>query len=51
MRALSHFFGVIIRMYVEGGGSHHLPRFHAYYQDDVAVIGPEKLATAIKLRL
>jgi hypothetical protein len=23
----------------EVGGPHHLPHFHAYYQDDVAVIG------------
>ena len=51
MPALSRFFGVIIRMCVEGGGPHHLPHFHAYYQNDVAVIGLEKLATAIKLRL
>ena len=26
-------------MYVEVGGPHHLPHFHAYYQDDVAVVG------------
>jgi hypothetical protein len=37
MPELSRFFGVIIRMFVEVGGSHHLPHFHAYYQDDVAV--------------
>ena len=34
---LSRFFGIIIRMYMEVGGPHHLPHFHAYYQDDVAV--------------
>ena len=39
MPELSRFFGVIIRMYVEAGGPHHLPHFHAYYQDDVAVVG------------
>ena len=39
MPELSRFFGIIIRMYVEVGGPHHLPRFHAYYQNDVAVIG------------
>ena len=26
-------------MYVETGAGHHLPHFHAYYQDDVAVVG------------
>lgn len=26
-------------MYMEAEGSHHLPHFHAYYQDNVAVIG------------
>ncbi len=39
MPELSRFFGVIIRMYVEAGGQHHLPHFHAYYQDSVAVYG------------
>jgi hypothetical protein len=37
MPELSRFFGIIIRMYAEVGGPHHLPHFHAYYQDDVAV--------------
>jgi hypothetical protein len=37
MPELSRFFGVIIRMYMEVGEPHHLPHFHAYYQDDVAV--------------
>jgi len=37
MPELSRFYGVIIRMYTEVGGPHHLPHFHAYYQDDVAV--------------
>ena len=39
MPELSRFFGVIIRMYMEIGGPHHAPHFHAYYQDDVAVVG------------
>jgi hypothetical protein len=26
-------------MYMEVAGPHHLPHFHAYYQDEVAVIG------------
>jgi hypothetical protein len=37
MPELSRFFGVIVRMYMEVGGSHHTPHFHAYYQNDVAV--------------
>ena|SRR5829696_5200628 len=39
MPELSRFFGIIIRMYMEVGGQHHLPHFHAYYQDDAAVFG------------
>jgi len=26
-------------MYAEPSGPHHLPHFHAYYQDHVAVVG------------
>ena len=37
MPELSRFFGIIIRMYMEAGGPHHLAHFHAYYQDDAAV--------------
>src|SRR4051794_10840446 len=37
MPELSRFYGIIVRMYMEVGGPHHLPHFHAYYQDDVAV--------------
>jgi hypothetical protein len=39
MPELSRFFGVIIRMYMEVGQPHHLPHFHAHYQDDVAIYG------------
>ena len=39
MPELSRFFGIVIRMYMEVGGPHHLAHFHAYYQDEVAVIG------------
>jgi hypothetical protein len=39
MPDLSRFFGIIIRMYMETGGAHHASHFHAYYEDDVAVIG------------
>jgi hypothetical protein len=34
---LSRFFGIIIRMYMEVGGPHHVSHFHAYYQEDVGV--------------
>jgi hypothetical protein len=34
---LTRFFGIIIRMYVEPGVPHHVPHFHAYYQNNVAV--------------
>jgi hypothetical protein len=37
MPELSRFFGIIIRMYMEAGAPHHLPHFHAYYQDEAAV--------------
>jgi hypothetical protein len=37
MPELSRFFGIIIRMYMEVGAPHHVPHFHAYYQDDAAV--------------
>lgn len=39
MPELSRFFGIIVRMYMEAGGPHHVPHFHAYYQDEAAVIG------------
>jgi len=37
MPELSRFFGIIIRMFVEVGGPHHRPHFHAYYQNHAAV--------------
>jgi Domain of unknown function (DUF4160) len=37
------FFGIIIRMYMEVGEPHHLPHFHAYYQNDVAVFSLEPI--------
>lgn len=37
MPEVARFFGIIIRMYAEAGGSHHRPHFHAYYQEDVAI--------------
>lgn len=37
MPEIARFFGIIIRMYAEAGGSHHRPHFHAYYQQEVAI--------------
>ncbi len=37
MPELSRFFGIVIRMFVEVGGQHHRPHFHAYYQEHAAV--------------
>jgi hypothetical protein len=34
---LSRFFGIIIRMFAELGTQHHVPHFHAYYQDEVGI--------------
>ena len=49
MPELSRFYGIIIRMYLEAGGQHHLPHFHAYHGDDVAVyqIQPVELISGI----
>ena len=38
MPELSRFFGIIVRMFAEAGGQHHVAHFHAYWQDQVAVI-------------
>jgi hypothetical protein len=43
MPEVSRFFGIIIRMFVEAGGQHHVPHFHAYYQDDVGIYNIEKI--------
>jgi hypothetical protein len=37
MPELSRFFGIVIRMFVEVGGPHHRPHFHAYYQEHVGI--------------
>jgi hypothetical protein len=36
MAELSRFFGIIIRMFSEKGERHHLPHFHAFYQEHTA---------------
>jgi uncharacterized protein DUF4160 len=39
MPEIARFFGIIVRMYVEAGEPHHLPHFHAYSQQEVAIYG------------
>jgi Domain of unknown function (DUF4160) len=34
---LTRFFGIIIRMFAEVGAPHHVPHFHAYYQEEVGI--------------
>ena len=43
MPELSRFYGIIIRMYLEAGGAHHVPHFHAYYAEYVGVFSLESL--------
>lgn len=43
MPELSRFFGIIIKMFYEAGGQHHLPHFHAYYQDQDAVYSIDEI--------
>lgn len=43
MPELSRFFGIIIRMFAEPQAPHHLPHFHAYYQNEVAIYSIEPL--------
>ena len=37
MPELSRFSGVVIRMDAQAGVPNHLPHFHAYYQEKVAI--------------
>ena len=43
MPELSRFFGIVIRMFVEAGGPHHRPHFHAYYQDQAVALAIDTL--------
>lgn len=43
MPEISRFYGIIIRMFVEQGGVHNLPHFHAYYQENVAIYAIDKI--------
>lgn len=44
MPEISRFPGIVIRMFVEVGGQHNLPHFHAYYQDSEAVYGVDPVS-------
>jgi hypothetical protein len=39
MPELSRFYGIIILMFSEPSERHHVPHFHAYYGEHVAVFG------------
>lgn len=43
MPELCLFFGIIIRMYAEPDTPHHIPHFHAYYQDQVGIYSIDPL--------
>ena len=43
MPELSRFFGIIIRMFAEIGGPHHIPHFHAYYQEHVGIYSLDQI--------
>lgn len=53
MPEICRFYGIIIRMFAEPEAQHHVPHFHAYYQECAAVFGidsVELLAGALPLR-
>jgi hypothetical protein len=43
MPELARFFGIVVRMFLEAGGQHHQPHFHAYYQEHAAVFAIDTL--------
>lgn len=43
MPEIARFFGIIIRMFVEPASQHHRPHFHAYYQNDQAIIALDEI--------
>ncbi len=53
MPEISRFFGIVIRMFVEAGGPHHRPHFHAYHAGDVGIYAldtVERIAGYLPLR-
>lgn len=47
MPELSRFYGIIIRMFSEPSGRHHVPHFHAYYGEHTAVFSISPVALII----
>lgn len=47
MPELSRFYGIIIRMFSEPSGRHHVAHFHAYYGEHVAVFSIAPVALII----
>lgn len=43
MPEISRFFGIVVRMFVEAGGPHNRPHFHAYYQGNVGVFAIDEI--------
>jgi Domain of unknown function (DUF4160) len=43
MPEVSRFFGIVIRMFAEAGGPHHLAHFHAYYQGQVGIYSVDQV--------
>lgn len=43
MPEIARFYGIIIRMFMEGSTPHNRPHFHAYYQEFVAVVGIDEV--------
>jgi hypothetical protein len=41
MPELARIFGIIVRMYAEPGAPHHVPHFHAYYGELVAIFSAD----------
>lgn len=44
MPEISRFHGIVIRMFAEPAERHHLPHFHAVYQDKAAAFAIDTLA-------
>ena len=43
MAEISRFFGIVIGMFAEVGERHHLPHFHARYQDAMGVYSIDEI--------
>ncbi len=43
MPEIARFFGIIIRMFMEPNTKHSRPHFHAYYQNNIAVIAIDNI--------